>query len=910
MINRPHYVRESADVEEKEIRQYAEEFIDYYFYKKNLSVLMSMMHPDICWSHYGQRIVRGIDNVRKMLNAKEDIFSLDFCNIQFLDVKISNQDSTVEYKAELQICKGEMQKTIIIFGSLTFVLEGQDILLYEVTFSLFQSGKQIIDYVFKENNEKENNCFQLMQSKNANHFQQIHNDLEVLTNNVPGGIFKCLDNDELTILYMSEGFLSMFGYTRDEIKERFHNSFKEMIAPEDRISTSQEVKRQMKLGKTKRIEYRIIHHDGHYVWVLDKGQLIEEHTGGYPCFYCIMIDVTQEKKVEEELRLSLERYNIIMDQTNDVIFEWDILKKQIRFSKNWKTIFGGRVLELEKSCYEDDEFKKCFYPKDINKLEHILNEIGHGKRYIEEEIRLMDKEHHCHWCRLRLTVQFDKHEVPLRIIGILVDIDEEKKRSQYLLHKAQQDALTGIYNKMTVQNLIKDYLLEMNTHEVCALMIIDIDNFKEINDFQGHLFGDAILSDIARRMKNSFPYTDIIGRIGGDEFIIFFKNVQDLEDVKKKAQTMINEMHLLENSHRGELHISCSIGVSIAPRDGMEFTELFQKADWALYQAKNAGKKQFVIYDQSITHEYLINRKQVSLINEKIDSNDNNRISGGQIAEYVFRVLYNSSDVKNAVTSILEIVGLQFDVSRVYIFENVDYDQYCCNTFEWCNQGVEPQIDVLSHVSYERDLGGNYLDNFNENGIFYCSDIKSLPKLQYEILAPQGIKSVLQCAIKDNGVFKGYVGFDECRQNRYWTQEQIDVLVFISEILSVFLLKSRAETNLKQESQSLLSVLNNQSHCIYVIDPRTFQILFMNKRTKELCKKEEIGKPCYEIFMKRQSPCDFCPAVRLNGECDHYKQEVYNPYFHCRLNIDASYVSWQGQEAIMLSCYNITQYQK
>lgn len=886
-------------MEEKEIRQYAEIFIEHYFYKKNLSVLMSMMHPDICWSHYGQRIVRGIDNVKKMLDTKEALFSLDFCHVQFLDMQISDQSSSVEYKVELQVCQGDMRRTIVVFGNLTFILDNQDILLYEVTFSLFRSLEQMSEYALEK-----------IPYENETYFQQIHTDLEVLTNNVPGGIFKCLDNDELTILYMSEGFLSMVGYTRDEIQERFHNSFKEMIAPEDRFSISQEVKRQMNLGKTKRIEYRIIHHDGHYVWVLDKGKLIEEDEGRL-CFYCIIIDVTQEKKVEEELRLSLERYNIIIDQTNDVIFEWDILKKQIRFSKNWKNIFNDQVLEVEKSSFENDEFKKYFYPQDACKLDHILNEINHGKHYIEEEMRLIDKDRQCHWCRLRLTVQFDEHEVPISIIGILVDIDEEKRRSQYLLHKAQQDALTGIYNKMTVQSLIKDYLLEMNTHEMCALMIIDIDNFKEINDFQGHLFGDAILSDIARRMKNVFPYTDIIGRIGGDEFAIFFKNIHDLDDVKKKAQAMIHETYLLEESHKHQLHISCSIGISIAPRDGMEFTELFQKADRALYQAKNEGKKQFVIYDQSIMHEYLMNNsKQYSLVSEKIDSNDNNRISGGQIAEYVFRVLYNSSDVKNAVSSILEIVGLQFDVSRVYIFENVDHDQYCCNTFEWCNQGVEPQMDVLSHVSYDRDLGGNYIDNFDENGIFYCSDIKSLPKLQYEILAPQGIKSMLQCAIKSNGIFKGYVGFDECRQNRYWTQEQIDVLVFISEILSVFLLKSRAETNLKQESRSLLSVLNNQRHSIYVIDPQTFQILFMNKKTRELCQKEKNEKPCYEIFMKRQSPCDFCPAIRLNSECEHYKQEVYNPYFQCRLDIDASHVLWEGQEAIMLSCYNISQYQK
>lgn len=184
------------------------------------------------------------------------------------------------------------------------------------------------------------------------------------------------------------------------------------------------------------------------------------------------------------------------------------------------------------------------------------------------------------------------------------------------------------------------------------------------------------------------------------------------------------------------------------------------------------------------------------------------------------------------MSSILEIVGQQYDVSRVYIFENTENDRCCANTYEWCNEGVEPQKDKLSCVSYEDKLSGNYLDNFNEEGIFYCPDIRTLPKYYYDILASQGIKSLLQCAIRDNGVIKGYVGFDECRQNRYWTREQIDALVFISEILSIFLLKDRVKDALKQESEGLLNLLNNQSAWIYVIDPGDTQTAVHQQKDK------------------------------------------------------------------------------
>lgn len=898
-------------MEEKQVIQFAKEFLHGYF-DRNMTSLLPMMHPHICWSpFYNREIIKGVDAVLEMLiqEAKQGyIFVFD--DVIFYDVQFSDSVWHMSYKMNLGIKEEHEQSSFYTYGNLSILQEKEHILLTEVSMSLFETEKQMIDHIVEESHAKQNYRFKAIQYEDILRLKQVNDDLEVLTDNIPGGIFKCLYDEKLTIRYMSEGFLSMFGYTRKDIEERFHNSFWEMIVLEDRQITLQEVQRQMALGKTKQIEYRVIHKDGHPVWVLDKGQLIEDVLGGFPSFHCIIIDITEEKVIREELKLSLERYDIIMNQTDDIIVEWDIVHGQVRFSRNWKNVFDNNIFKLHNQGLDNQGIKKVFHPDDIKKVSQLLDEINHGKHYIEKEVRIINKQQKYQWWKLHLTAQFDKQNKPLRAIGVIIDIDEEKRRSQYLLRKAQQDALTGIYNKITTQNLIKDYLAQMSSDEICAMMIIDIDNFKEINDFQGHLFGDAILSDIARRMKNNFSDKDIIGRIGGDEFLIFFKDVQNREMIQSHAQKMLNQMQLLEESHGDQLHISCSIGVSIAPQDGIEFTELFQKADRALYQAKNEGKKQFVIFDESITQEYLIFSKPRSYINETIDSNERNRISGGQFSEYVFRVLYNSSDVGVAVKAMLEIVGLQFDVSRVYIFENVDNDLYCCNTFEWCNQGVEPQIDSLKHVSYEKDLGGHYIDNFNEEGIFYCSDIKQLPKLQYQILAPQGIKSMLQCAIKDNGHFKGYVGFDECRKNRYWTQDQIDVLVFISEILSIFLLKTRAETALKREKDGLLNLLDNQSSWIYVIDPKDYQMLFINKRTKEICPQAKEGMPCYQVVMQRETPCEFCPVKNIKGDCTNQKLEVYNPYFNLWVDVDATYVKWQGQDAIMLSCHDVTAYKK
>ncbi|MCA5964085.1 PAS domain-containing protein [Blautia sp. RD014234] len=131
-------------------------------------------------------------------------------------------------------------------------------------------------------------------------------------------MFSCRFDERLTLLQMNKGFLSMLGYTRQEISDKFRNSFWEMIDYRDRLRTLEEVQRQISLGPDKELEYRMTRGDGRTIWVLDKGHLVRDEEGaGYFC--CVLVDVTRSKELEEKLRISLERHQIIMDQTTDIL---------------------------------------------------------------------------------------------------------------------------------------------------------------------------------------------------------------------------------------------------------------------------------------------------------------------------------------------------------------------------------------------------------------------------------------------------------------------------------------------------------------------------------------------------------------------------------------------------------------
>lgn len=114
--------------------------------------------------------------------------------------------------------------------------------------------------------------------------------------------------------------------------------------------------------------------------------------------------------------------------------------------------------------------------------------------------------------------------------------------------------------------------------------------------------------------------------------------------------------------------------------------------------------------------------------------------------------------------TILAVLGRTFQVDRVYVFEDSDDHLRCSNTFEWCAPLITPEKDNLQDLSYETDLNSEYHENFSNLGVFLCPDIEKLPKVQRDILLPQGIKSMLQCSIIDNGLFSGYIGFDICKK--------------------------------------------------------------------------------------------------------------------------------------------------
>lgn len=182
------------------------------------------------------------------------------------------------------------------------------------------------------------------------------------------------------------------------------------------------------------------------------------------------------------------------------------------------------------------------------------------------------------------------------ILMLIKNIDEKKKLELECTQLARRDAMTRLYNKTYVQRIIVEELEKVTYGNSAALLIVDIDNFKNVNDMFGHLMGDKVIIEFANRILESTREDDIVGRIGGDEFVVYLKNVSSRDVLIHKIQRIIANLEFQFVDKDVNTHICCSIGAVLCSSGSvMDYTEIYQKADRSLYLAKNNGKNTYRI---------------------------------------------------------------------------------------------------------------------------------------------------------------------------------------------------------------------------------------------------------------------------------------------------------------------------
>lgn len=431
-------------------------------------------------------------------------------------------------------------------------------------------------------------CILLLHRKNSN-IKKSGQELKALTKNIPGCVMHCMYDSQLTMVYCSDGFLQLTGYMKTELRELFDNRFLNMIYEPDRAKVKHDIDIQLQTSEVIDLQYRLIKKDKSLVWVLERGQLIIE-INQEPEFYSVLIDITDQRKTIRELEISNERYQIVMDQSDSIIFEFNILDGIVSIGRNNQKLLGKNPGDFLKN------FSRIVYPADAALFLLMFEKVRTGAPNAEGEYRLKNAKGLYLWCGVKITTIFDKDDRPVRAIGTISDITFQKEATQTLMQKAQHDGLTGLLNKAATESFIEEAL---KGGDICALYIIDVDYFKNINDSLGHMFGDTVLAGIGSKLKKLFRTSDIVGRIGGDEFMVLLKSIEDTALVEEKAEAIKQSLSQMATEGADIYPISNSIGIAMYPKDGLTYSDLYQKADVALYEAKRSGRNRYVLFDSN-----------------------------------------------------------------------------------------------------------------------------------------------------------------------------------------------------------------------------------------------------------------------------------------------------------------------
>jgi diguanylate cyclase (GGDEF)-like protein/PAS domain S-box-containing protein len=394
-------------------------------------------------------------------------------------------------------------------------------------------------------------------------------------------------------LRVNEKLSEITGYTREELLQR---SFQDITHPDD-LSKDLDAMHQVLDGKidSYTMEKRYLGKDGGVVWVSLTVSLVRTPAGQPKYFISVVEDISARKRTEESLHLAQRA----LESTGNGIVITDCRQEDnpiVYVNPAFERITGYSAAEaLGRNCrflHGEDHYQPGT---------QMLRQSVHDFQETKVVMRNYRKDGRLFWNELLVApVRADDGAVT-HFVGVQNDITEQKQAEENLLHMATHDALTGLPNRSLLQDRVSQAIghAERALREV-AVLFIDIDRFKNINDSLGHAAGDALITTLARRLRCSVRTVDTVARVGGDEFVMVLTDVTRESDVTQILPNLIEAITEPVPVEGHQLSVTASIGIALFPRDGIDVATLLKNADTAMYRAKDAGRNMFRFYAQEM----------------------------------------------------------------------------------------------------------------------------------------------------------------------------------------------------------------------------------------------------------------------------------------------------------------------
>jgi diguanylate cyclase (GGDEF)-like protein/PAS domain S-box-containing protein len=432
--------------------------------------------------------------------------------------------------------------------------------------------------------------------------QEVKLSLDTLLRSLPGMVYRCRNDPSWTMEFVSAHAEDVTGYRPEELLGAQRARYAELIHPDDREYVYREVQAAIQAGRTFQLVYRITTAHGEEKWVSEYGNAVYDGSGELPALEGFIIDITHRKQAEEALRESEARFRdqaSLLEKAQDAILVRGMDHRVLFWNKSAERLYGWSADEaIGKSIHEliyDDLAA-------FNEANNAVLESGEWSGEITQRRKngsAMPVE--AHW-----TVVRDDEGKPKAVLSINTDITQRKAAESKIRHLAFYDVLTRLPNRLFLLERLQHSLANSarNRH-TGALMFIDLDNFKTLNDTRGHDKGDLLLKEVAQRLTSCMRGSDTIARLGGDEFVVLLEELDESSHVAAVQAKTAGEKILAAFKQPFDLagyehHSSPSIGVTLFKGQEDSVDEIMKRADVAMYQAKGAGRNTMRFFDPEI----------------------------------------------------------------------------------------------------------------------------------------------------------------------------------------------------------------------------------------------------------------------------------------------------------------------